>query len=320
MGEARMATKADLAMHRPMPKAPAPLRHEGYRRLVAALPCIHCGLWNCSQAAHPNYGKAKGRKTDDRLCFPLCCVRPLVSGCHVRHDNYNLLPLERLQRTEVEWAIKTQATICAAGLWPKGLPPLDARAKVFYTTDGREAAAALVRDPLTNPSIGTQQSPPPLILRVHSHAGEAGEPMTPDLPVPLPAKKIEDIAFAVLRAFDDDRLWRALTYEHGPYDINTPTLALEHLAQAFYTEGARACMAPLQERADALQAELAQWKAGGKTGTIAAWKAKAARADALEEALSHFAAIDLKRADVPADFAWHVLKARSLINPTGGES
>lgn len=54
---------------------------------------------------------------------------------------------------------------------------------------------------------------------------------------------------------------------------------------------ARACMAPLQERADAL-----------------------------EEALSHFAAIDLKRADVPADFAWHVLNARALINPTGGES
>lgn len=147
---ARMATKADLAMHRPMPKAAQPLRHEGYRRLVAALPCIRCGQWNNSQCAHPNKGgKAKGRKTDDRLSFPLCAIRGSVEGCHVAHDNYRLMPADMIERCEVSWAIKTQATIRAAGMWPKNLPPLDPRAKVFYTTDGREAAAALVRDPLT---------------------------------------------------------------------------------------------------------------------------------------------------------------------------
>lgn len=34
----------------------------------------------------------------------------------------------------------------------------------------------------------------------------------------------------------------------------------------------------------------------------------------LRELLGHFAAIDLKRADVPTDFAWHVLNARAAIN------
>ena len=142
----------------------------------------------------------------------------------------------------------------------------------------------------------------------------------------------------------------------------------------------RACMAPLQERADALQAEVDSLRRAEKWGVkdlreriwldpecaedgcqSIRFKARAdalqtelnsiadtlpgvhymdppdggaptlveqfkrmakdaRRADALEEALSHFAAIDLKRADVPADFAWHVLNARSLINPTGGES
>ena len=129
MGEARMATKADLAMHRPMPKAPAPLRHEGYRRLVAALPCIHCGQWNHSQCAHPNRGKAKGRKTDDRLSFPLCTVRDFHLGCHEMHDQYKLLSPSRIEATEVLWAVKTQATIRAAGQWPANLPPLDPRRK-----------------------------------------------------------------------------------------------------------------------------------------------------------------------------------------------
>lgn len=61
------------------PKDPERVRSEPYRRLVAALPCILCGEWGSSQAAHPNSsglilgfaGKAKALKADDRLCFPL---------------------------------------------------------------------------------------------------------------------------------------------------------------------------------------------------------------------------------------------------------
>jgi hypothetical protein len=53
---------------------------EPYRRLVALFPCKICGIDGYSQAAHPNTDKGAGIKTDDRLCFPLCCDRPGVQG------------------------------------------------------------------------------------------------------------------------------------------------------------------------------------------------------------------------------------------------
>ena len=58
-----------------------PLRSESYRRWIAAQPCINCGVDGYSQAAHPN-GGGMGTKADDLLCFPLCCDRPGVNGCH----------------------------------------------------------------------------------------------------------------------------------------------------------------------------------------------------------------------------------------------
>ena len=45
----------------PIPKA-APVRSEAYRRIVAAMPCIHCGIAGYSQHAHANAGKGKGMK------------------------------------------------------------------------------------------------------------------------------------------------------------------------------------------------------------------------------------------------------------------
>jgi hypothetical protein len=104
----------------------APVRHEGYRRLVAKLPCKHCGVYGYSQAAHPNTGKGAGTKTDDRECFPLCTVHPvlggLVQGCHERFDQGALFT--KAQRREIEpvWAADTRRTIYAMGKWPKGLP------------------------------------------------------------------------------------------------------------------------------------------------------------------------------------------------------
>jgi hypothetical protein len=72
---------------------------EEYRRLVAALPCKHCGIWGYSQAAHPNTGKAVGKKLiDDRECFPLCTVHPspggggYVRGCHERFGPGRAVP------------------------------------------------------------------------------------------------------------------------------------------------------------------------------------------------------------------------------------
>lgn len=60
-----------------------------YLKSVAALPCVCCGVWGYSQAAHSNRysdGKGRGIKSDYRMTFPLCCTRPGEVGCHVRHD------------------------------------------------------------------------------------------------------------------------------------------------------------------------------------------------------------------------------------------
>lgn len=65
----------------PVPKA-QPLRDEGYRRLVAALPCVVCGIVGISQAAHADAGKGAGIKTDDRTCYPACSTTPGRIGCH----------------------------------------------------------------------------------------------------------------------------------------------------------------------------------------------------------------------------------------------
>jgi hypothetical protein len=70
----------------PCPKEPAPVRDEGYRRLVAALPCIICGIEGASQAAHGNAGKGRGMKTCDLTCFPAC--HEGANGCHRKWDEY----------------------------------------------------------------------------------------------------------------------------------------------------------------------------------------------------------------------------------------
>ena len=46
-----------------------------------------------------------------------------------------------------------------------------------------------------------------------------------------------------LREHNDNRLWRALTYDSGPYDVTTPTLALCHLARVFFAAGVAAALA-----------------------------------------------------------------------------
>ncbi|OUM00582.1 hypothetical protein A8M77_21100 [Variovorax sp. JS1663] len=118
----RAAVLADCAgPAQPVPKV-VPVEHEGYRRLVAALPCKHCGLVGYSQAAHPNMNKGAGTKTDDRLCFPLCCDRPGVVGCHVAFDQKALFTKEARRLVEAAWGADTRRQILAAGNWPTDLP------------------------------------------------------------------------------------------------------------------------------------------------------------------------------------------------------
>lgn len=92
-----------------------PVRDEAYRRLVATLPCIRCGIQDHSQAAHPNMGKGTGTKVDDRDCFPLCADRPGVRGCHPAFDQGALYAKEERRRLELEWAAKTRERLRMEG-------------------------------------------------------------------------------------------------------------------------------------------------------------------------------------------------------------
>lgn len=101
-----------------------PLRSEPYRRLVATLPCIHCGAEGYSQHAHENAGKGKGMKADDRRAMPLCCARPGIEGCHAAFDQYRLLPGGRDAHHAQgrAWAKQTRQQIYESGQWPKNVP------------------------------------------------------------------------------------------------------------------------------------------------------------------------------------------------------
>lgn len=110
----------------PFPKESV-IRHKGYRRLVAALPCKHCGIWNYSQCAHGNLDKGSGIKTDDRYSFPLCTVHPgadgnLIPGCHERFDQGALFSKAARRLIESAWAGDTRRHIAASGDWPANLP------------------------------------------------------------------------------------------------------------------------------------------------------------------------------------------------------
>ena len=105
----------------------APVRSEAYRRAVASLPCINCGVPDHSQCAHSNSGKGAGIKASDLDSFPLCTVHPgpdgtLVQGCHENFDQGALFTKAVRRELEPAWIADTQRRILAMGLWPKALP------------------------------------------------------------------------------------------------------------------------------------------------------------------------------------------------------
>lgn len=90
----------------------APARDDAYRRLVAALPCIHCGRVGRSQAAHgPTLGL--GIKASDIDLFPLCADDPGRVGCHAKFDRYELFDADQRREMAALWAARTRATIDA---------------------------------------------------------------------------------------------------------------------------------------------------------------------------------------------------------------
>lgn len=115
--------RADTEVMQPRPKI-KPVRDEQYRRLVAALPCAHCGIHGISQHAHENDQKGKGVKLDDRRAMPLCADQPGREGCHKKFDEYRLFPGGREAHVAFGklWAKETRMHIRAALAWPKNLP------------------------------------------------------------------------------------------------------------------------------------------------------------------------------------------------------
>lgn len=101
-----------------------PMRHEGYRRLVAALPCMWCGRQGRSNHAHENDGKGMGLKADDRRAMPLCVDDMGKQGCHAAFDQYALIDGGRDAHVELGklMANQTRQLIRMAGRWPKDLP------------------------------------------------------------------------------------------------------------------------------------------------------------------------------------------------------
>lgn len=104
----------------PVPKD-APVRSEPYRRLVASLPCIACGIQGYSQHAHANQGKGMALKVDDRFAFPLCAARPGAVGCHAALDQGAMFAKAARREIEQEWARRTVLFLLQADRWPTGL-------------------------------------------------------------------------------------------------------------------------------------------------------------------------------------------------------
>lgn len=112
-GEVNGQPKADL------------VRSEPYRRLVAKLPCIHCGIVGHSQAAHADEGKGGHIKSSDLTCYPACGPRTGVIGCHTLIGSTGAYTRDERRTLEVEYGIRTRQMIRKAGNWPKNIPHLE---------------------------------------------------------------------------------------------------------------------------------------------------------------------------------------------------
>jgi hypothetical protein len=104
-GKARMSV--------PIPKE-RPARDEAYRRLVAALPCAHCGRPGPSQVCHVDQGKGMGIKTSDYDTWPGCADALFRQGCHSIIGSSGRLSRDERRALEREYAAKTRETLKAA--------------------------------------------------------------------------------------------------------------------------------------------------------------------------------------------------------------
>ena len=91
-----------------------PVRDEAYRRLVAALPCAHCGREGASQAAHSDYGgdgKGMGIKACDLTCWPACADSPGRVGCHTLLGASGMFSRDMRRHLEAKYAAATRKAL-----------------------------------------------------------------------------------------------------------------------------------------------------------------------------------------------------------------
>lgn len=90
------------------------VRDEKYRRLVAALPCAHCGRPGPRQAAHSDYGgdgKGLGIKSDDDSVWPGCADSVGRVGCHTLLGATGLFTREQRRHLEKKYAEQTRKAL-----------------------------------------------------------------------------------------------------------------------------------------------------------------------------------------------------------------
>jgi hypothetical protein len=91
-------------------------RSEPLRRAVAQLPCMKCGVWGYTQAAHTNLGKGGGIKASDAAIAALCCDRLGVRGCHALLDQGGKLPKLERRAFEIEMVALTYIALVERGI------------------------------------------------------------------------------------------------------------------------------------------------------------------------------------------------------------
>lgn len=87
---------------RPVSK-PVTFRSEKHLARVRKLPCVDCGKWGETQAAHMNLGKGQGIKASDAATASLCV------DCHRRLDQGGTMT--RAERRAYEWEMVARTYI-----------------------------------------------------------------------------------------------------------------------------------------------------------------------------------------------------------------
>jgi hypothetical protein len=100
------------------------IEHEGYKRLVRALPCAHCGIEGYTQFCHSDEGKGIGIKTDCRRGWPGCGPHGDTAGCHHLIGSSGSFPRDERRRLEALYSSRARAEIARQGAWPEDLSPM----------------------------------------------------------------------------------------------------------------------------------------------------------------------------------------------------